>query len=138
MQSFQTSLTNLNTNYLDSYILHSPLPTLPLTLQAWRVLISLREQGKAKMIGVSNAYNVSVLEALAQEGKIDVVQNRWYERNAWDKAVYQYSMKNGIQYQFCPAFVFRHTNRSILLKQIFLDADRLPFTLEAPCSARDR
>jgi aryl-alcohol dehydrogenase-like predicted oxidoreductase len=61
--------------------------------------MSLQDEGKIRMIGISNAYDVRLLEALAKERKIDVVQNLWYQANSWDKDVYQYCMDNGIQYQ---------------------------------------
>ena len=41
--SFNNSLKNLRTSYIDSYILHSPLDTLARTLQAWKVLMALQE-----------------------------------------------------------------------------------------------
>ena len=52
-------------------------------------------------IGVSNTYDVAVLEALERDGgrRPDVVQNRWFEGNQWDGAVWAYCVKHGIQYQ---------------------------------------
>ncbi|KAL5484967.1 hypothetical protein ACEPAI_7609 [Sanghuangporus weigelae] len=97
--SFQTSLRNLHTSYLDSYILHSPLPTRDDTLAAWNVLNSLKEQGKVHMIGVSNAYQVSIIELLDAEHKVEVVQNRWYQENDWDKDVVKYCKEHGVMYQ---------------------------------------
>ncbi|EJD03217.1 Aldo/keto reductase [Fomitiporia mediterranea MF3/22] len=97
--SFQTSLKNLRTTYLDSYILHSPLPTLHDTLTAWHTLGSLQDSGSVGMIGVSNAYDVDVIEAMAAERKVEVVQNRWYERNGWDRDVVRYCRDNGVMYQ---------------------------------------
>jgi len=99
--SFQRSLMNLRTTYLDSFLLHSPLPTLPQTIAAWRVLIALQDSGRVKAIGVSNTYDVAILEALEKQGgrKVQVVQNRWYEGNQWDKDVWSYCRENGVQYQ---------------------------------------
>jgi len=97
--SFRKSLANLRTTYLDSYILHSPLETLELTLEAWRVLMGLQDEGKVRKIGLSNAYDVGLLKALGAERQVQVVQNRWYEGNKWDKDVCSYCRKNGIQYQ---------------------------------------
>ncbi|KAF7428078.1 hypothetical protein PC9H_007297 [Pleurotus ostreatus] len=77
--SFLTSLANLRTTYIDSYLLHSPLSTKARTLEAWRALIGLQDAGKVRMIGV--------------------VQNRWYEGNGWDKDVYRYCRAHGILYQ---------------------------------------
>ena len=99
--SFNNSLKNLRTSYIDSYILHSPLDTLARTLAAWKVLISLQDAGKVKYIGVSNTYEVEVLEALEKHGgrRVQVVQNRWFEGNSWDAKVFAYCRKHGVQYQ---------------------------------------
>ena len=51
------------------------------------------------MIGVSNTYDVKVLIALGKARKVQVVQNRWYEGNEWDKKVVTYCKENGIMYQ---------------------------------------
>ncbi|KAK0476836.1 Aldo/keto reductase [Armillaria novae-zelandiae] len=56
--SFEKSLANLRTAYIDSYLLHSPLRTIQQSLEAWRVLIELQDEGKIRMIGVSNTYDV--------------------------------------------------------------------------------
>ena len=97
--SFSTSLKNLRTTYLDSYILHSPLSTIDATIQAWKVLMELQDQGKVKLIGVSNAYDLRWLEILGELRKVQVVQNRWYERNEWDRDVCGFCLKEGIMYQ---------------------------------------
>ncbi|KAF8913682.1 NADP-dependent oxidoreductase domain-containing protein [Mucidula mucida] len=97
--SFNKSLENLKTNYFDSYILHSPLRNIASTLDAWKVLMSLQDEGKVRMIGVSNTYDVGVLQALSELRKVQVVQNRWFEGNAWDVDVFQYCRAHDIQYQ---------------------------------------
>lgn len=99
--SFATSLKNLRTTYLDAYILHSPLETRARTLDAWRALIALQDAGRVRAIGVSNAYHVAELDALEQGTgrKVQIVQNRWFQGNEWDREVYQYCRKHGIQYQ---------------------------------------
>jgi len=105
--SFQKSLTNLQTTYLDSYILHTPLNTLELTLEAWRVLIALQDEGKIRKIGLSNVYDVGLLRALDAEKRVQVVQNRWHERNNWDRDVCGYCRENEIEYQFVGCSPFR-------------------------------
>lgn len=99
--SFQSSLKQLRTTYLDSYLLHSPLRTFPQTLEAWRVLAGLQDEGKVRKIGLSNAYDVSLIQRLGDESgrKVQVVQNRWFEGNGWDKAVVEWCKTNGAQYQ---------------------------------------
>lgn len=63
--------------------------------------MALQDSGKVKFIGVSNTYDVAILEALERDGgrKVQVVQNRWFEGNQWDKEVLSYCLKNGVQYQ---------------------------------------
>jgi diketogulonate reductase-like aldo/keto reductase len=97
--SFQNSLANLHTTYLDSYILHSPLKTIEHTLEAWRALIALQDEGKVRMIGVSNTYDVNILHVLSRERQVQVVQNRWFEGNEWDKHVLNYCREHDIKYQ---------------------------------------
>ncbi|KAI0268730.1 Aldo/keto reductase [Gloeopeniophorella convolvens] len=99
--SFATSLRQLRTLYLDSYILHSPLDTYTKTLEAWRVLANFQAEGRVRAIGVSNAYDATLLERLGKDSgrPVQVVQNRWYERNGWDREVVEWCRANGAQYQ---------------------------------------
>ena len=62
--------------------------------------MALQDEGKVRMIGVSNTYKVAVLEALGSVRKVQVVQNRWYERNGWDRDVTRYCKANGVMYQY--------------------------------------
>lgn len=99
--SFKNSLKNLRTDYVDSYILHSPLESLSRTVVAWKALMALQDAGRVKHIGISNAYSVDILEALEEQGgrRVQVVQNRWFEGNDWDAKVWAYCKQHGIQYQ---------------------------------------
>jgi diketogulonate reductase-like aldo/keto reductase len=89
----------LGTTYLDSYILHSPFPVLEQTLEAWKALAQLQDEGKVRLIGISNTYDVKILAALDKSRKVQVVQNRWYEGNEWDQKVFSYCKENEIMYQ---------------------------------------
>jgi diketogulonate reductase-like aldo/keto reductase len=61
--------------------------------------MALQDEGKVRMIGVSNTYDVNILHALSRERKVQVVQNRWYEGNGWDKSVLSNCQEHEIQYQ---------------------------------------
>ncbi|KAL4073809.1 NADP-dependent oxidoreductase domain-containing protein [Scleroderma citrinum] len=97
--SLATSLRNLRTSYLDSYLLHSPFRTIDANLEAWRTLIVAQDAGTVRKIGISNVYDVRVLIALEKLRKVQVVQNRWYEGNNWDREVWRYCKDNDIEYQ---------------------------------------
>lgn len=51
------------------------------------------------MIGLSNTYDVRILAALQKARKVQVVQNRWYEGNQWDRQVLTYCREHEIIYQ---------------------------------------
>ncbi|KAI9442260.1 Aldo/keto reductase [Lactarius indigo] len=99
--SFATSLRQLRTTYLDSFILHSPLETYAMTLQAWRILVTLQDEGRVRAIGLSNTYDPTLLVRLGEDSgrAVQVVQNRWYERNGWDREVVKWCNANNAQYQ---------------------------------------
>lgn len=80
--------------------------------------MAAQDEGTVRAIGISNVYDVGVLKALEKERKVQIVQNRWYEGNAWDKEVWAYCKENGIIYQYvrlvlqsCPT-VNNRSNRS--------------------------
>jgi len=80
MQSFAASLINLQTDYLDGLVLHSPLATSQDTLQAWRAMESLVERGGVRQLGISNCYRLGQLQELYRSARIKpaVLQNRFY------------------------------------------------------------
>lgn len=101
MQSFEQSLTNLQVDYVDGLVLHSPLSDWHHTLEAWRALESLVERGGARQIGISNCYSLEVLKALhdAASVKPAVVQNRFYRETRYDRDLRSFCRANGIVYQ---------------------------------------
>ncbi|MGC5629138.1 aldo/keto reductase [Georgenia sp. Z1344] len=53
-RSFLTSLRSLDTDYLDLYYIHWPLPMLGRYLESYEVLMELRAEGLIRAIAVSN------------------------------------------------------------------------------------
>jgi aryl-alcohol dehydrogenase-like predicted oxidoreductase len=75
MASIENSLRNLQTDYVDAYLVHRPDPDTPLD-ETMRALDDIVQQGKARYIGVSN-FRLSQLEACMRLRRIDVVQYGW-------------------------------------------------------------
>ena len=103
MQSFQSSLVHLGTDYLDSYVLHGPSSRRGLEAadwQAWRALEALAEAGKVRYLGISNV-SLEQLQALAAKAKVlpKFVQNRCYAKTGWDRALRAQCRAQGIVYQ---------------------------------------
>jgi len=102
-QSFSNSLQHLNTDYLDSYVLHGPYENHGISkvdLEVWNAMSALKTSGKTKAIGVSNVQHAQ-LKALfdAAEVKPEFVQNRCYARTGWDFHVREFCLENKIHYQ---------------------------------------
>jgi len=100
-QSFATSLDNLQTDYLDGLILHSPLADRRQTLEVWRAMEALVAQGGVKQLGISNCYEPELLEYLHQTAQVKpaVVQNRFYAQTGYDQAIRAFCRGHGIVYQ---------------------------------------
>ncbi|MBI3061163.1 MAG: aldo/keto reductase [Deltaproteobacteria bacterium] len=102
-QSFDSSLTHLGTEYVDSYVLHAPYSRRGLgeaDWEVWAAMEALYQSGKTKMIGISNVAAGQLAELCEQANhKPMVVQNRCYAALGWDKEVREICRSNGIVYQ---------------------------------------
>ncbi len=100
-QSFETSLRNLRTDYLDGLLLHSPYADDKDTLEVWRAMERLHDQGGVRQLGVSNFYELRRLEALCRNARIKpaVIQNRFYAKTHHDKDIRAFCEKSGLVYE---------------------------------------
>jgi methylglyoxal/glyoxal reductase len=67
MKAFEKSLKLLQTDYVDLYLIHWPVPGK--TLESWKVLEEIYKSGRARAIGVSNFVQCH-LDLLLQEAEI--------------------------------------------------------------------
>ena len=114
-QSFESSLSHLHTDYVDSYVLHGPYSRYGLSesdWEVWRALEVIYDSGKTKMIGISNV-NARQLTELCMQAKHKpmVVQNRCYAASGWDKEMRDICRSHGIIYQ---GFSLLTANREVL------------------------
>jgi len=74
LHSVESSLKELQTSYVDLLMIHWPNPHVPLdkTLEA---MLSLRDQGKAMNIGVSN-FPLSLVRQIIEEYRIPIFTNQ--------------------------------------------------------------
>ena len=114
-QSFDSSLSHLHTEYVDSYVLHGPYQRRGLAeadWEVWAAIEDLYQSGKTKMIGISNV-TAGQLTELCEQANIKpmVVQNRCYATLGWDKEVREICQAHGIIYQ---GFSLLTANRKVL------------------------
>jgi diketogulonate reductase-like aldo/keto reductase len=100
-QSFAASLRNLQTDYLDCLVLHSPLASPAQTLEVWRAMESLVAGGGVRQLGISNCYGLGELKALYDSARIkpSVVQNRLYAETGYDREIRAFCRSRRIIYQ---------------------------------------
>jgi diketogulonate reductase-like aldo/keto reductase len=100
-QSLKVSLHNLQTSYLDSWVMHSPEETLDETMVAYRVMEEAVDEGKVLRLGISNCYDYDLFTSIYEQARIkpSVLQNRFYEDSNWDQELRQFCKENNIWYQ---------------------------------------
>lgn len=100
-QSFEVSLHNLQTTYIDCLVMHSPEDELDETLEVWQAMESLISNGGVTQLGLSNCYSLEELEALynAASVKPTVLQNRFYDETNYDREIRAFCREHGISYQ---------------------------------------
>ena len=102
-QSFESSLRNLKTERVDSYVLHGPYSYPGLgdeDWEVWRAIEEIYRSGRAGMIGISNVNHLQI-RALIEQAEIKpmAVQNRCFANRGWDREVRKICREHGIMYQ---------------------------------------
>lgn len=102
-QSFESTLKNLHTDYLDSYLLHGPYSQPGLGEEDWEVWSAIEQiykTGKTRFIGISNV-NIEQLALLTEKAEVKpmVVQNRCFANRGWDREVRDFCRANQIVYE---------------------------------------
>ena len=54
LRAFDQSLERLGRDSVDLYLIHWPMPSLGKYVETWQALVRLRDEGRARSIGVSN------------------------------------------------------------------------------------
>lgn len=100
-QSFETSLRNLQTGYLDCLVLHSPLANERELMEVWSAMEAIFETGRSRQLGISNCYALEQLELLYRKTTIKpaVVQNRFYAETHHDREIRGFCRQHQMFYQ---------------------------------------
>ncbi|WP_034550977.1 aldo/keto reductase family protein [Carnobacterium funditum] len=74
-QTVLQSLANLQTDYIDLFLIHQPIEDKKTLKRTWEVLESLVDAGKIKSIGVSN-FSIRLLEEMKEYTRIQPAVNQ--------------------------------------------------------------
>ena len=100
-QSLTVSLKNLKVDYIDSLVIHSPLPTMEETLQAWKTMEVFVDEGRVRQLGISNCYYPEFFKYLFEVSRIKpaVIQNRLYAQSGYDLEIREFCLDRNVLYQ---------------------------------------
>jgi 2,5-diketo-D-gluconate reductase A len=74
-RGLKESLSRLEVDHVDLYLIHWPVPTLDKYVETWRAFVELQEEGLTRSIGVSN-FNQSHLERIIAESGVTPAVNQ--------------------------------------------------------------
>jgi diketogulonate reductase-like aldo/keto reductase len=114
-QSLASSLEHLDTDHVDSYVLHGPASGSDWTeydAEVWDAMGRERAAGRTRALGVSNI-SLRQLQQLAVTGAEmpAFVQNRCFAVRGWDRSVRAFCAQHRIVYQ---GFSLLTANRDVL------------------------
>ena len=116
-KSFETSKKNLKTDFLNAYILHSPVYPGSKLQRVWQKMEEFYDKKEVGALGISNCYDLDVLKYLFNNAKIKptIVQNRFYAQSGYDKELRVFCKQNGITYE---SFWSLTANPNILASEV--------------------
>ena len=128
IKSLEKSLRNLDLDYVDLYLIHSP-HAKEKRIEQWETLLTLQERGKAKNIGVSN-WGINHFEELLQKS-LPLPSANQTEIHPWSQKpeLVSYLKEKGIDIiaysSLVPLSTWRHKDGENSLKtdEMYKDSD---------------
>jgi 2,5-diketo-D-gluconate reductase A len=71
--AFDASLERLGFDYVDLYLIHWPVPSQDRYVETWETFVELREEGRARSIGVSNFQPAHLRRVIAETGETPAI-----------------------------------------------------------------
>ena len=100
---FEASLKNLETDYLDLYLIHAPWPWSDVgsdctegNIAVWRAMIDLYKEGRVRAIGVSNFHTKDIKAIVDATGFVPAVNQIRYFIGNTQNEITEYCQANGI------------------------------------------
>lgn len=100
-QSLAKSLLNLQTEYIDSWLMHGPENNWDDHFKVWRTMEEAVDEGKVRQIGLSNFYRLEDVVWAYDNARIKpaVIQNRFYKDSGHDVKIRAFCKEKDIEYQ---------------------------------------
>ncbi|OBZ66561.1 Glyoxal reductase [Grifola frondosa] len=116
LAAVQDSLDKFGFDYLDLYLIHSPLSGKEKRLETWRALVDAKKAGKIRTIGVSN-YSPRHIEEIREAGyEMPAVNQVELHPFCQQKPIVEYCKRNGIIVQAYTPLVRGKLDNPVLLE----------------------
>ena len=126
-KAVETSLNKLQTDYLDLYLIHWPMGQR--SVETWKAMEELYEQGKLRAIGVSN-FLIQHLQFLMANTSVKPMVNQYeFHPQLTQPALYEFCRKNNIQPEAWRPIMKGQVNDIPLLKEIAAKYGKTPVQL---------
>lgn len=99
LKAFDRSLELLGTDYVDLYLIHWPSAQRNLYVESWKALVRLKEEGRARSIGVSNFHAPHLERIIGETGVTPVLNQIELHPDFQQKALRDVHEKLGIRTQ---------------------------------------
>jgi 2,5-diketo-D-gluconate reductase A len=99
LKAFDESLKRLGTDYVDLYLIHWPSPHRGTYVDAWKALVELKKQSRARSIGVSNFCEEHLTRIIGETGETPVLNQIELHPDFQQKAMRAVHEKLGIRTQ---------------------------------------
>jgi diketogulonate reductase-like aldo/keto reductase len=96
LAAFDKSLARLGLDYVDLYLIHWPLPSIDKYVATWRAFIRLRQEGRAKSIGVSNFQPAHIQRLIDETGVTPALNQVELHPLFQQRAVREYGRAHGV------------------------------------------
>ncbi len=99
LAGFEESRANLGVDYLDVFLIHWPMPRVARFLDSWRAMITLRDDGLVRSIGVSNFTQEHLAFIIQETGVVPAVNQIELHPHFPQAAMREFHAEHGIQTQ---------------------------------------
>ena len=96
LRAFDASLKRLRLDYVDLYLIHWPMPQQGRYADSWKALVTLKNGGRAKSIGVSNFNQKHLQKIMDETGVVPTVNQVELHPRFQQKALREFHAKHGI------------------------------------------
>ncbi|MEW6125177.1 MAG: aldo/keto reductase [Pseudomonadota bacterium] len=96
LRAFEASAKRLGTDFVDLYLIHWPAPKKGLFVDTWKALIRLKQERRAKSIGVSNFQPEHLERIIGETGEVPVVNQVELHPTFQQRPLRAFHAKHGI------------------------------------------